>query len=82
MNTPPILTPDQVVTASKHSFSPHKYITFESMFFYCKLFFFFFIVVFFKFTEKHDKNHETNDKAHTHTPRMYTPKYYEPQNIS
>jgi len=21
----------------------------------------------FKFTEKHDKNHETNDKAHTHT---------------
>ena len=37
MNTPPILTPDQVVTASKHNFSPHKYITFESMFFYCKL---------------------------------------------
>jgi len=32
----------------------------------------------FKFTEKHDKNHETNDKAHTHThaPRMYTPMYY------
>ena len=35
----------------------------------------------FKFTEKHDKNHETNNKAHTHAPRMYTPMYYEPQNI-
>ena len=33
----------------------------------------------FKFTEKHDKNYETNNKAHTHAPRMYTPMYYEPQ---
>ena len=25
-------------------------------------------------------SHETNNKAHTHAPRMYTPMYYEPQN--
>jgi hypothetical protein len=28
-----------------------------------------------KLTEKHDKNHETDDKAHTPTQRMYTPMY-------
>ena len=33
-----------------------------------------------KLTRKHDKNHETDDK--THAPRMYKPKYYEPQNMS
>ena len=25
-----------------------------------------------KFTEKHDKNYETDNKAHTQAPRMYT----------
>ena len=35
----------------------------------------------FKFTEKHDKDHETDNKAHTQAPRMYTPKYFEPHKI-
>ena len=37
------------------------------------------IYLLFKFTEKHDKDHEPNNKAdthtHTHAPQMYTPMY-------
>ena len=30
------------------------------------------VVVVVKFPEKHDKNHETDNKTHTHTPSIYT----------